>query len=228
MIDTTDRARTATPAGSTSTGGPGAATGPRPVAPSSRIRLGWALAAAGLFLLTVVLVLWAIGSASDRTRVLTIVRAVPAGQQVTSDAVGVGAVSSDDGFGRIYVESQRDDVIGSVAAVDLAPGDLIGPSVLTGAPAALPGERLVGAVLRAGRYPIEVQRGDTGVAITSADPSAETAAEPVDVRLVSVSISETDEAAITMAVASADADLVARWAGTDQLVLTVVPLGSGS
>ena len=48
----------------------------------------------------------------------------------------------------------------------------------------------------------------------------------VPVRVVAVSISETDEASLTLAVADADAALVGAWAGTDELVLVVRPLGA--
>jgi hypothetical protein len=200
-------------------------TSARPVAPRRKVRLPWLLVAAGMFVLIVMLVLWAVSSASDRTQVLTIVEPVGAGEPIPDSAIGTVGVSNDGGFGRVYVESQRSELVGAIAVADLAPGDLLGPSMVTNAPDTATGERLVGAVLRAGRYPEEIQRGDTGVAVSTLDRA--TAAPPaVPVRVVSVSISETDEASITFAVADADAALVATWAGTDELVVVIQPVGA--
>lgn len=197
----------------------------RPKAPRPKVRLPWLLVAAGTFVLIVMIVLWAVSSASDRTDALTIVEPVAAGEPIPDSAIGVTGVSNDDGFGRIYVASQREAVVGAVAVVDLEPGDLLGPSMVTNAPDTYAGERLVGAVLRAGRYPEEVQRGDEALAVSIVDRSA--ASPPVvPVRVVAVSISETDEASLTLAVADADAALVGAWAGTDELVLVVRPLGA--
>lgn len=197
----------------------------RPKAPRPKVRLPWLLVAAGTFVLIVMIVLWAVSSASDRTDALTIVEPVAAGEPIPDSAIGVTGVSNDDGFGRIYVASQREAVVGAVAVVDLEPGDLLGPSMVTNAPDTFAGERLVGAVLRAGRYPEEVQRGDEALAVSIVDRSA-TSPPVVPVRVVAVSISETDEASLTLAVADADAALVGAWAGTDELVLVVRPLGA--
>lgn len=197
----------------------------RPKAPRPKVRLPWLLVAAGTFVLIVMIVLWAVSSASDRTDALTIVEPVAAGEPIPDSAIGVTGVSNDNGFGRIYVASQREAVVGAVAVVDLEPGDLLGPSMVTNAPDTFVGERLVGAVLRAGRYPEEVQRGDEALAVSIVDRS--TASPPVvPVRVVAVSISETDEASLTLAVADSDAALVGAWAGTDELVLVVRPLGA--
>jgi hypothetical protein len=203
----------------------GRATPIRPKAPRPKVRLPWLLVAAGTFVLIMMIVLWAVSSASDRTDALTIVEPVAAGEPIPDSAIGVTGVSNDDGFGRIYVASQREAVVGAVAVVDLEPGDLLGPSMVTNAPDTFAGERLVGAVLRAGRYPEEVQRGDEALAVSIVDRAA--ASPPVvPVRVVAVSISETDEASLTLAVADADAALVGAWAGTDELVLVVRPLGA--
>lgn len=197
----------------------------KPTSPRPKVRLPWLLAAAGLFVLIVMLVLWAVSSASERTQVLTVVEPVAAGEPIPDSAIGSTGISNDDGFGRIYVESQRSEIVGAVAVVDLEPGDLLGPSMVTNEPDTFTGERLVGAVLRAGRYPEEIQRGDEALAVSIVDRAA---GEPpvVDVRVVAVSISETDEASLTLAVAEGDAALVGTWAGTDELVVVVRPIGA--
>ncbi|MEM1335691.1 MAG: hypothetical protein AAGG08_19775, partial [Actinomycetota bacterium] len=137
----------------------------------------------------------------------------------------VTGVSNDAGFGRIYLESQRAEIVGAVAVGDLAPGDLLGPSMVTGEPDTFEGERLVGSVLRAGRYPEEIQRGDTGLAVSTLDRATDSPSA-IPVRVVAVSFSETDEASVTLAVAEADAALVGTWAGTDELVVVIQPFGA--
>ena len=197
----------------------------KPSPPRPKVRVPWLLAAAGVFVLGVMLVLWAVSNASDRTQVLVVVEPVAAGEPLPDSAIGVTGVSNESGFGRIYLESQRAEVVGAIAVGDLAPGDVLGPSMLIGAPDTFDGERLVGAVLRAGRYPEEIQRGDTGLAVSTADRSTE-APPAIEVRVVAVELSETDEASITLAVPEDDAALVGTWAGTDELVIVVQPVGA--
>ncbi len=196
----------------------------KPRAPRPRVRLPWLLVTAGLFVLIVMLVLWALSSASGRTQVLVVIEPVAAGEPIPDSAIGTTGLSNDDGFGRIYVESQRSEIVGAVAIADLEPGDLLGPALVTNAPDTFTGERLVGAVLRAGRYPEEIQRGDEALAVSIVDRAA---ADPatVSVRGVAVSFSETAEASVTLAVAEEDAPLVGTWAGTDELVVVVRPIG---
>lgn len=197
----------------------------KPSSPRPKVRVPWLVAAAGVFVLGVMLVLWAVSNASDRTQVLVVVEPVAAGEPLPDSAIGVTGVSNESGFGRIYLESQRAEVVGAIAVGDLAPGDILGPSMLTGAPDTFDGERLVGAVLRAGRYPEEIQRGDTGLAVSTADRSTD-APPAIEVRVVAVEFSETDEASITLAVPEAEAALVGTWAGTDELVIVVQPVGA--
>ncbi len=201
---------------------PTAATKPR--APRPRVRLPWLLVTAGLFVLIVMLVLWALSSASERTQVLVVVEPVAAGEPIPDSAIGATGLSNDDGFGRIYVESQRSEIVGAVAVADLEPGDLLGPALVTNAPDTFTGERLVGAVLRAGRYPEAIQRGDEALAVSIVDRAAVDPAT-VPVRVVAVTFSETAEASVTLAVAEEDAALVGTWAGTDELVVVVRPIG---
>lgn len=198
---------------------------PKPSAPRPKVRLPWLLVAAGSFVLIVMLVLWAVSSASDRTEVLTVVEPVAAGEPIPDSAIGATGVSNESGFGRIYLESQRDEIVGAVAVADLEPGDLLGPSMLTNAPDTFTGERLVGAVLRAGRYPEQIQRGDEALAVSIVD-RATTEPASIPVRVIAASISETAEASVTLAVAEVDAARVGTWAGTDELVVVVRPLGA--
>ena len=183
------------------------------------------LAAGAAFALTAALILWALSNADQRTDVLVIIEPVAAGEPVTDAAIGTTRIAADDGYGRIYVASQRSDVAGAIAVTDLAPGDVLGPALLTSKPVAAVGEQLVGVVLRAGRYPTELKAGDSGTAV-SIDNANTAPVTPVPVRIASVTISETLEASVTMAVDSEHASTVGVWAGRDQMVLVVTPIGS--
>ena len=196
-------------------------------APRSRIRLPWLVVAACGFLMATVLVLWAVSRAGARTEVLVVARPVKAGDVLSADAIEIRAASLEGGLTRVYRRSQRDAVVGSVAVVDLAPGDVLGPSVLTGAPRTRPGELLVGAVLRPGRYPPRVRASDEGVVVSLGDPRA-AAPVAVAVRVVAVAVGETAQATVTLAVPAGSAGMVEVWAGTDTLGLVVSPLGSGA
>ena len=198
----------------------------RPSSARPRVKTSWLLAALAMFLVVVLLVMWAVSNASDRTQVLAMTEPVAAGEAIPDSAIGSVSISSDAGFGRIYLESQRDLLVGAVAVADLVPGDILGPSMVTGEPEVIEGEQLVGVVLRAGRYPSEIERGDGGFAVSTLERGAGDPAS-VPVRVVSVSISETLEASVTLAVADADAARVGTWAGLDELVMVVTPLGVG-
>lgn len=205
---------------------PAAPTMARPTKPRSRIRLGWLLASLAMFLLVVVLVLFALTRASDRTAVLTIATPVEAGDPIPSSAITVTQVSGDAlNMSRIYRSNQQDAIVDSIALVDLEPGDLLGPSVLTAAPAELDGEQLVGAVLRAGRYPAEIQRGDVALAVPTFTATEEPPSIVISVRVLRVSVSETDELSVTLAVSDDEADRVANWAAQDSLALATTPIG---
>lgn len=197
--------------------------------PRTRLRTSWLMLAAAMFLLTAIVVWWGISTASDRTQALVVTVDVPAGEVLTADMIGTTSVSLDDGFGRVYTESQFDAIVGTVAAVDLSAGDLLGPSLLASEPATLDGERLVGVVLRAGRYPVEIQRGDAGLAVRTLQQSdVDGQPDTAPARVVSVSISQTDEASVSLAIPFDRAAAVASWAGRDELVLVIEPLGADS
>ena len=155
-----------------------------------------------------------------------VVEPVAAGEQIPDSAIGSTGISNDSRL-RADLSSNRSDPRSSARSllVDLEPGDLLGPSMVTSEPDTFDGERLVGAVLRAGRYPEEIQRGDEALAVSIVD-RAPANRRRSRVRVVAVSFSETAEASVTLAVAEADAALVGTWAGTDELVVVVRPIGA--
>lgn len=90
--------------------------------------------------------------ASGRTvAVLTVTRRVPPGQAVTSGDLGTAMIS---GSGVTAVAtSDRDQVVGQVAEVDLLPGTLLSADMITRRPVPAPGEAVVGLSLKPGLLP---------------------------------------------------------------------------
>jgi hypothetical protein len=187
----------------------------------------WLILSATSFLLATVVVLWAVGRAAQRTEVLIVNQPVQIGTAITADMLSTTQAAFDDGFGRVYTSTQRDIVIGAIAATDLEFGDLLGPAVLNRKPQISVDEQIVGAVLRTGRYPADIRAGDTALAVLIPD-DGRTGLESFPVRVLTVSINTTLELSVDLAVPDASAPAVGVWAGTDRLVLVVEPLGTGS
>ncbi len=181
--------------------------------------------AAALFALAVLVVLWGVSSASERTDAIRLVSPVAAGEAIEASDLAPTPVAVEGGFGRIYTYDQAPGVVGAIAVVDLAPGDLLGPTMITGTPETRPGERLVGTLLRAGRFPSGIHQGDTGEAVfIESDQAAQPLTAPI--RVVSVDISETGELLASLAVPIERAPTVASWSGSSNLVLIINPIGA--
>ena len=134
----------------------------------------------------------------------------------------------DINLSRIFRDTQQADVTDSIALVDLEPGDLLGPSVLTSAPEKLDGERLVGAVVRAGRYPEEIRQGDSALAVPTYVDGEDPPGIVVPVRVLRVSVSLTNELSVTLAVVEDETDRITKWAAQDSLALATTPIGGRS
>jgi hypothetical protein len=204
---------TATETAPITTRQPGVAHGP-----SRRVRLPWLAAAAGLAVLVGALVLWGFGRVAERREVVMIVAPVEAGDPITDAALGSTMVAVDSSSTQIFSATQRSELVGKIAAVDLAPGDLVGPSLISTGAAVPDGWLEIGGLLRAGRYPVSLAVGDELLAIPL---------EGVDVTSVAVLVVESsvaDDRALTVVLAAApeSAAQVAQWAATDELVLVRV------
>lgn len=189
----------------------------RPARPRSRVRVPLLAAGLGLVLASTVLVVWGFSRAADRAEVLVIVAEVEAGTPIPSSALSTTTIGVDDGVGQFYPPGT--DLSGSVAAVDLSPGDVLSPALLESAPIVPPGSREVGAVVRTGRYPTTIAIGDEVVAV-STDPGVEG-----ESTVVVVAADTGDDGALStvLAAPAADASQVARWAAADSLALVRVP-----
>ena len=190
----------------------------QPRGPSRRVRLPWLAAAAGLAVLVAALVLWGFGRAAERREVVMIVAPVELGDPITDAALGSTMVAIDSSSTRLFSASQRADLVGKIAAVDLAPGDLLGPSLISTGPSVPDGWLEIGGLLRAGRYPVSLSVGDQLLAI----PVEGADVTPVSVLVVESSVGDDRALMVVLAAAPESAAQVAQWAASDDLVLVRV------
>ncbi len=190
----------------------------QPRGPSRRVRLPWLAAAAGLAVLVAALVLWGFGRAAERREVVMIVAPVEAGDPITDAALGSTMVAIDSSSTQLFSASQRAELAGKIAAIDLAPGDLLGPSLISTGPSVPDGWLEIGGLLRAGRYPVSLSVGDQLLAL----PVEGADVTPVAVLVVESSVGDDRALMVVLAAAPESAAQVAQWAASDDLVLVRV------
>lgn len=184
--------------------------------PARRVRVPWLAAAVGAALLTAAIVLWGFGRAADRREVLMVAEAIGRGETIEPTDLTTSFVAVNTPT-QLYSAEQREQIVGSIAATDLAPGDLVGPSAVTS------GEQLpedwqdIGGLLRAGNYPSSIAIGDRMLALPQEG-------EPlgVEVLVVDVSIGDDRAALVVLAAPPTDAGRVAQWSADENLVLVGV------
>jgi len=190
----------------------------QPRGPSRRVRLPWLAAAAGLAVLVAALVLWGFGRAAERREVVMLVAPVEAGDPITDAALGSTMVAIDSSSTQLFSASQRADLVGKIAAVDLAPGDLLGPSLISTGASVPDGWLEVGGLLRAGRYPVSLSVGDQLLAL----PMEGADITPIAVLVVESSVGDDRALMVVLAASPESAAQVAQWAASDDLVLVRV------
>lgn len=101
-----------------------------------------------------------LSSIGGRVPVLQVAVAVPAGQKVTAEDLKTTGVAADAGIGLIP-GTEKDQVVGRIAAVPLVTGDLVTENKI-GSSAAFPpaGQAVASAELKAGAFPVELKAGD--------------------------------------------------------------------
>jgi hypothetical protein len=100
-------------------------------------------------------------ASGDTVSVLTVTRAVPAGQRVSAADLGTADIS---GSGLTAVDAaSREEVVGMTAAVDLLPGTLLSDAMVTPEPVPGPGQAVVGLSLKPGLLPEAEVRAGTAV-----------------------------------------------------------------
>lgn len=185
----------------------------------SRVRTQWLALGAALVVLAGVLVAWALSNASDRVRVVQLAREVQIGEQIEAGDLTLAGVAYDDAVQGLVPAASLDTLVGRVAAIDLHTGVLMQTGMWRDATHIAVGEESVGALLKVGRFPSGLARGDVALAAPVASLDVTVAATAIAVRVLDVEASQNGELTITLAVPAAQSIAVAQMAATDQLLL---------
>ena len=179
-----------------------------------------------------------VGRAGDRVEVLAVARAVPVGQTIGESDVTVARVAADPALLPISA-SQRSDVVGRTAAVELRPGTLLTAGDVTDEAVPAAGEQLVGVAVRPGQLPARgVRAGDPVIMVpvpggqTSGGSGTTTAdvapvGDPVRAQVVQVGPPDADGAVtVDVVVGEAVGPRVAALASTGRIALVLQPAGA--
>lgn len=198
--------------------GPAVVTPGRNSRVRSRVRAQWLVLAAALTVLAGLLVAWALAGAADRVDVVSLARPVAAGTVIQLEDLTIAHVAFDGDVQGLVPATSTDALVGRTATVDLSAGSLLTAGMWADATGLGAGERTVGAVLDAGRFPIGLAQGSTAVAVPiDGEPVG------VTVRVVEVTTTEAGGLRVTLAVPDADASGIAQLAATDRLVIIGLP-----
>lgn len=198
--------------------GPAVVTPGRNSRVRSRVRAQWLVLAAALTVLTGLLVAWALAGAADRVDVVSIARPVAAGTVIQLDDLTLAHVAFDGDVRGLVPATSMNALVGRMATVDLSAGSLLIAGMWADATGLGAGERTVGAVLDAGRFPIGLAQGSIAVAVAiDGEPVG------VTVRVIDATTTDAGELRVTLAVPDADASPIAQLAATDRLVIIGMP-----
>ncbi|MGB8859007.1 MAG: SAF domain-containing protein [Ilumatobacteraceae bacterium] len=182
----------------------------------SRVRTQWLALGAALVVLAGVLVAWALSNAADRVQVVQVAQSVQAGDVITAADLTVTGVAYDSEVQGLVPAESRDALVGRVAAIDLQAGAILQTGMWRDAPQIAAGEESVGALLKAGRFPAGLARGDIVVA---APIDAIAGGVTTAVRVIDVVAATDGDLSVTLAVPAQQSVAVAQLAATDQLLL---------
>jgi hypothetical protein len=159
----------------------------------------------------------------ERTPVITLAAAVPAGHVLTEADLSVARIVPDPAV-PVVPAAQRSSVIGRTTALPLAKGALLIPDGL--GPAGWPpaGESVIGVPVKAGRAPAGITAGVhvTAVVLPAASMTGQPAGEVVQARAVVVAADEPDATgavAVSLLMTRADALRLVAAVGEVALIL---------
>lgn len=203
---------------------------------SGRARTQWLVLAAALTVLAGTLVAWGLGRAAARSEVVSLAGPVAAGTPFTAADLTVSSVAVDGSVQGLVPAGSLDRLIGRVAVIDLEPGTLLSVGMWSDGTQVLPGERTVGAVLDAGRFPTGLAPADQALAVAldgaapaPIDERAGTGGDrapggDITVRVLEARTDDMGRLYVTLAAPSPVAVDLARLAATEALVLVGLPL----
>lgn len=176
--------------------------------------------AAGVALLVVsaVLAVLVYGNLGDRVPVLAAAEDIEPGAVIAESDLKVVRVAADADVATI-ASSRRSEVVGRRAAVGIPAGSILTSASVTDGPTVPPGSVLIGAVVKAGQYPLGLQEGDVVLVYATGDGATST--DGVEAVITSISSrSAPDGTAISLAVPADDAPELARAGADGRLLLT--------
>ncbi|MFZ5871536.1 MAG: SAF domain-containing protein, partial [Actinomycetota bacterium] len=173
---------------------------------------------------------WLVKSAGDRVAVLAVARPVPFGAVITAQDLTRAEVSADPAVATVPV-ADIDEVLGLVAATNLAPGSLLTRAAVTDVKPPGPGEVLVAIALPATRMPAgSLQAGDKVLVVDTppADADAPTL-PPSTIPATIVRLGAPDLNGVTVVdvtVADSDGPALAARSATGRIAVVVQPRGN--
>lgn len=200
---------------------------PRPVpdlAPVQGHRRPWLL---GLGVLLTVMgalaAVWLVGAAGEREEVVVVARDVAYGQRLAAADLGIARVSLDPGVEAVPA-ADRSSLVGQVATTRLAPGTLLGSSMVEPVGEPGPGTVLVPLAVPAERMPAGgLRAGDRLLVI---DSEAGNAGRPVAARVVRVGQPDVNGVSVVDVTTSAASGPPLAIAGANgRVALVVEPAG---
>ena len=154
-------------------------------------------------------------STSDRHPVVAVARRVPAGHAIEQADLTRSMVSVDRAEA-VVPGADLGRLVGQVALVDLVPGSLLAPGQFGGSRPSTPGQAVIGATVKEGQFPMDLQIGSPVSVVILPDAAQTGAVSPLPVRAtvvalgrstqggpMPVSLSVPPEAATGLAVAGA-------------------------
>lgn len=120
----------------------------------SRLIGGAALIALCAFVLAT-----AFANAGDRTQVLVLARDVEVGQPIQRSDLRPVGIAANDTIKTIPLASAS-SVVGKTATTRLSAGSVLASDQVADSPALMPGQAIVGALLKPGQYPTSLQVND--------------------------------------------------------------------
>ncbi|WP_079177120.1 SAF domain-containing protein [Streptomyces sp. MUSC 14] len=192
----------------------------------------WSVAALSIVLavLCALGAVWAVNSASSRTKVLAVARDVPAGQVLTASDVTVAEVSADAALSPMPA-SEKASVLGRRTAVDLRQGGLLLASQLAAGTGLGDDQQQVGVLVKRGQAPAgTLASGDKVLAVTvpapgtTTDVKNDTADSPIEAVVVSVSRPDASGAVVVnLAAGASDGPVLASRASQGRIALVREP-----
>lgn len=176
---------------------------------------------------------WMLRSAGNRSEVLALARDVPVGQALVAEDLTVAALPADPALAPVPA-SQKQQLIGQRAGVELRKGSLLTSSQLARGDLLKEGEELVAVAVERGRAPVDALSPGDSVKVVSTPAegaaAAKTAAVPDEVvaRVVKVGRANASGAVVVqVAVPGADGAVLAARSAGGRVAIVLVAKGRG-